>query len=302
MKHTPLLIALAACSPLAAAQHAQHPAPSTPAPASLAATSSAADPHAGHTMPADPHAGHTMPGAALTTPRTPIPVPTAADRAAAFPTLQHHSMEHAPAINHLLVIDQLEAWDNAKGSGQAWAVHGWWGSDTQRLWLRSEGEREDGSSEGSIDLLYGQATGPWWEAVAGLRHEHGPQPRTRAALGLQGLSPYKLETHLTALVGGSPRLALEAEAEYSMLLTNRLILQPSLEANVLLHDDPQRGLGRGLASVEGGLRLRYEITRRVAPYVGVVHERRFGRSADLAAADGHAPRHTRWVAGIRLWF
>ena len=322
MKHTPLLIALAACSPLALAQHSQHPVPSTAVAASPAAPVSvadphaghnmsadphaghnmSADPHAGHNMSADPHAGHNMPGAALTTPRTPIPVPTAADRAAAFPVLRHHSMEHAPAINRYLLVDQLEAWDNAKGSGQAWAVQGWWGSDTRRLWLRSEGEREDSSSEGNIDLLYGQATGPWWEAVAGLRHEHGRQPRTRAALGVQGLSPYKLETHVTALVGGTPRLALETELEYSVLLSNRLILQPSVHASALLRDDRARGLGRGLASVEGGLRLRYEISRRFAPYVGVVHERRFGRSADLAAADGHERQHTRWVAGIRLWF
>ena len=296
MKHTPLLIALASCSPLAMAQHNHHPAPAASQPAS-AATATAST-----VAPADPHAGHTMPGAALATPRTPIPVPTAADIAAAFPALQHHSMEHAPAINHYLLVDRLEGWDNAGGSGQAWAVKGWWGSDTQRLWLRSEGTRAHGHNEGSIDLLYGQATGPWWEAVAGVRHEHGSAPRTRAAFGLQGLSPYKLETHLTALVGGTPRLALEAEVEYSVLLTNRLILQPVLHATAALRDDAQRGLGRGISSVEGGLRLRYEISRRFAPYVGVVHERQFGRTADISRQAGHAPQHTHWVAGLRLWF
>ena len=261
-----------------------------------------ADPHAGHNMSADPHAGHRA-AAALTTPRTPIPVPTAADLAAAFPVLQAHSMEHAPSVNRYLLVDQLEAWNNASGSGQAWALHGWWGSDTQRLWLRAEGEHDDGDgSAGSIDLLHGQATGPWWEALAGLRHEHGPQSRTRAAVGVQGLSPYRIETQATVLIGGEPRAELEVEGEYSMLLSNRLILQPSLEASALLRDDRQRGLGRGLSSIEGGLRLRYEITRRFAPYVGVVHERLFGRSADFAHADGHHRQHTRWVAGVRFWF
>ena len=260
-----------------------------------------ADPHAGHNMSADPHAGH-APGTALTTPRTPIPVPTAADHAAAFPVLRAHSMEHAPSVNRYLLVDQLEAWDNASGSGQAWALRGWWGTDTRRLWLRAEGQRQASSSDGSIDLLYGQATGPWWDAVAGVRHEHGAQARTRAAFGVQGLSPYKLETQATVLVGGPPRAELEVELEYSLLLTNRLILQPGLEARALLRDDPEHGLGRGLSSLEGGLRLRYEISRRFAPYVGVVHERRFGRSADLATADGHDRQHTRWVAGIRLWF
>ena len=295
LKRAPLLIALASLSPLALAQHSHHP---HPAPAAQTPT---ADPHAGHSMQADPHAGHRA-GPALAAPRTPVPVPTAADIAAAFPPVQHHAMEHAPTINRYLLVDQLEGWNNAHGSGQAWAVKGWWGSDTHRLWLRAEGQRENSRSGGSIDLLYGQATGPWWEAVAGIRHEHGPQPRSRAAFGLQGLSPYRLETRLNALVGGTPRLALEAEVEYSLLLSNRLILQPSLHATALLRDDTVHGQGRGLASVEGGLRLRYEISRRFAPYLGVVHERQFGRSADLARDDGQAPQHTRWVAGLRFWF
>ena len=243
-----------------------------------------------------------MPGAALATPRTPIPVPTAADIAAAFPALQHHSMEHAPAINHYLLVDRLEGWDNAGGSGQAWAVTGWWGSDTQRLWLRSEGTRAHGHNEGSIDLLYGQATGPWWEAVAGVRHEHGSAPRTRAAFGLPGLSPYTLETHLTALVGGTPRLALEAEVEYSVLVTNRLILQPTAELNFYGRNDPQRGIGSGLADSEVGLRLRYEVRREFAPYVGFTWHRSYGQTAQYARDEGEDASQWRWVAGVRLWF
>ena len=90
--------------------------------------------------------------------------------------------------------------------------------------------------------------------------------------------------------------------EYSVLLTNRLILQPVLHATAALRDDAQRGLGRGISSVEGGLRLRYEISRRFAPYVGVVHERQLGRTADISRQAGHAPQHTHWVAGLRLWF
>ena len=80
------------------------------------------------------------------------------------------------------------------------------------------------------------------------------------------------------------------------------ILQPSLEASVAADDDPRRGVGSGLGHVGAGLRLRYEITRRFAPYVGFVHERRFGRSADLHRDAGEATRESRWVAGVRFWF
>ena len=255
------------------------------------------DPHAGHVMPTDPHAGHATPAATL--PRTPIPVPSEADRAAAFPVLHAHAMPHGASAHHLLRVDRLEAWDNTHGSGQAWELQGWWGSDTQRLWLRAEGERETGTgSDGHLDLFYGQSTGPWWDALVGLRQEHGHTTRTRAAIGLQGLAPYRIETRATVLLGGAPHAEAELAAEYSVLLSNRLILTPSLEATALLRDDPLTARPAGLASVEAGLRLRYEITRRVAPYVGV--EREWQR--DRNDRTDHRHGTTRWVAGLRLWF
>ena len=331
MSRVPLLLTLLAAAPLASAQHAHHhghdPAP-TPAPVTVdphaghamvadphAGHAKATDPHAEHTLPADPHAGHVKtadphlghdkhadPHAGHDLPLTPIPVPSAADRAAAFPALHAHSMQHAGDTHHLLRAERLEGWDNAHGSGQAWEVRGWWGSDTRRAWLRAEGERDNGRSNGHIDLLYGQATGPWWEAVAGLRQEHGDLSRTRAAIGLQGLAPYRLETQATLVLGGAPHAELEVAVEHEVLLTNRLILTPALEASALLRDDPDTARARGLASVEAGLRLRYEVTRRFAPYLGVEHERLIGRSADLARENAHAARHTRWVAGLRFWF
>ena len=264
----------------------------------MPATSSDSGMHAGH----GDHAGHGA--AAMQVPREPIATPTAADLAAAFPTLAPHAMQHAPGINSLVLFDHLEAWDNARGSGQSWAAKGWVGSDIDRLWLRSEGQRSEGRlGEWSLDALYGHSISPWWDLVGGVRHDGGDAPGlTRAAIGVQGLAPYKFEFAATAYLGGPRRAELAVEAEYSLLLTNRLILQPSLEASVAADDDPRRGVGSGLGHVGAGLRLRYEITRRFAPYVGFVHERRFGRSADLHRDAGEATRESRWVAGVRFWF
>lgn len=280
--------------------HARQPAP--------AATSA----HAGH-APATPavpsnageHGEHGRHDAAAPqAPREPIPEPTTADLAAAFPTLQPHAMQHAPGFNSLVVFDHLEAWNNAHGSGQSWAAKGWFGGDIDRLWLRSEGQRSEGRlGEWSLDALHGHAISPWWDVVAGVRHDGGDVPGlTRAALGVQGLAPYKFEFAATAYLGGPRRAELAMEAEYSLLLTNRLILQPTLEAGLAADDDPRRGVGRGLGHVEAGLRLRYEITRRFAPYVGFVHERRYGRTAELHRDAGESPRDSRWVAGVRFWF
>lgn len=309
--------------------------------AGLGGTAMANDPHAGHGTPAghaaqmdhaahametpagepahshDAHAGHATHGAhgahdghaghgaaAMQAPREPIPEPTAADLAAAFPRLAPHAMEHAPGFNSLVLFDHLEAWDNAHGSGQSWAAKGWFGGDIDRLWLRSEGQRSEGRLGGwSLDALYGHAISPWWDVVGGVRHDGGDAAGlTRAAIGVQGLAPYKFEFAATAYLGGPRKAELAVEAEYSLLLSNRLILQPALGASVAADDDPRRGIGSGLGHVEASLRLRYEITRRFAPYVGFVHERRFGRTAGLHRDAGESPRDSRWVAGVRFWF
>ncbi len=264
----------------------------------------ATDPHAGHAMPADPHAGHKMP-ANSTAPREPIPALTRQDFDDAFPVLKPHAMEHAPSFNSLVVFDHLEAWDNAHGSGQAWGIDSWFGNDINRLWIRSEGERSDNTlGDWSVDALYGHSISPWWDVVAGARHDNSRQSPdlTRAAFGLQGMSPYKFEVSAMAYIGGPRKAELAFEVEYDVLLTNRLILQPVVEASIVADDDPRRGVGKGLSSVEAGLRLRYEFTRKFAPYVGFVHERAFGDTADLHRDAGEGVSESRWVAGVRFWF
>lgn len=234
-------------------------------------------------------------------PREPIPAITDADRVAAFPAIDHGAMQHAPAITTLLLIDRLEHWDGRHGSGQAWEATGWVGGDIDRIWLRSEGERSGGRTEADVELLYGHSISPWWDVLAGVKHDVRPgDGRTWAALGVQGLAPYKFETSATLYVGSGGQVMASAEVEYDVLLTNRLILQPLLEATLAARDEPAHGIGSGLNQVEAGLRLRYEISRRFAPYIGITHERLFGAAADHADAD-HV-RATRWVAGVRMWF
>ena len=247
--------------------------------------------------------GHCTPAAATAAPREAIPVLTDADRAAAFAPL-HAGHAHGTGIHSKIQFNRLEAWDADPGSGQAWEGRAWFGGDLRRLWLRSEGERIGGSTHGAdLEVLYGQATGPWWDLLAGLRHDFSPGPsRTWAAIGVQGLAPYKFEVSATAYVGSGGHTAFNAEVEYELLFTSRLILQPLLEVELHGRDDPQRGIGSGLSTMEAGLRLRYEVTRQFAPYLGLVHERSFGGTADLRRLHDEPVRDTRWVAGLRVWF
>jgi copper resistance protein B len=248
------------------------------------------------------HSSHASPPAAAS-PVTPIPALDEADRTAAFPRIERH-MEHAPTVNSYLLFNRLEARDADSGTGQAWEAQGWLGTDLHRLWLRSEGEREGGTTESAdLELLYGRSVSPWWDVVAGVKHDVVPGgAQTWAAFGVQGLAPYLFEVAATAYVGASGRTALVVEAEYELLLTNRLVLQPVVEATAFGRDDAARGAGSGLSSAEAGLRLRYEFNRHFAPYVGVVHERAFGNTAELRHLHGGSTRDTQLVAGVRIWF
>ncbi|UHQ21430.1 copper resistance protein B [Lysobacter sp. 5GHs7-4] len=247
--------------------------------------------------------GHSPASAAPQAPREPIPPVTDADRAAAFPDLQHH-MEHARELNSYVLFDRLEAGDAEHGRSEAWEATAWFGSDLNRLWLRSEGEREDGvTGSANLEALYGRSISPWWDAVVGVKHDFKPgRSQDWLAVGLQGLSPYKFEVQATAYLGASGHVAANVEAEYDVLLTNRLILQPLVEVEFNGSQDRERGVGSGLSTLEAGLRLRYEFNRHFAPYVGVVHERAFGNTAELRREEGEPAQDTRVVVGVRFWF
>lgn len=236
-------------------------------------------------------------------PLTPIPVLTDADRAAAVPPGVNHPV-HDNGIFTYVLFDRLEAWSADPGTGMAWEGQAWIGTDLNRLWLRSEGEQAGERLESAdVEVLYGHSFSPWWDVVAGIRHDFKPGgAQDFAAVGVMGLAPYKFEVAATAYLGQGGQTAARLEAEYETLFTNRLILQERVEANFYGKDDPRRGIGSGLSTFEAGLRLRYEFTRRFAPYVGIVHERAFGGTADLRHEEHDSIEDTRIVAGLRLWF
>ena len=244
-----------------------------------------------------------MQPAAPTESRTPIPALTDADRAAVFTSHAGHQV-HDSAINTYFLADKLEWQDADDASTLAWDLSGWIGGDIDRLWLRSEGERSNGKTEDAeIQALWGHAISPWWDVVSGVRQDFKPgAPQTWAAFGLQGMALYNFEAEATAFLGENGQSAVRLEGDYDILLTNHLILQPTAELNVYGKNDPQRGIGSGLANTEAGLRLRYEIRREFAPYIGVTWNRTYGHTADYAREEGEDRSEARLVLGVRLWF
>src|SRR5262245_59002295 len=269
-------------------------------------SASGQDSHAGHQQekPAtQPPASEQHQHPASTTLPPFIPPLTDEDRKAAFPDVRGHAV-HDNAVNYFVLFDQFE-WQTGEGAnGLNIDTRGWVGRDRDRLWFRAEGDDERGRvGEANTHVLYGRHFSRWWDVVAGVRQDFRPgSPQTWAAFGVQGLAPYWFEIEATGYVGASGRTQARFELEYELLFTNRLILQPLLEAEVFGKSDPDRGIGAGLSTTDLGFRLRYEFRREVAPYLGVTWRNTWGKTADFAEAAGKDSGGARFVAGLRLWF
>ena len=203
-----------------------------------------------------------------------------------------------------VLIDGLERGYTREGNSTAYDAQAWFGSAYNRLVLKAEGNVSKGKlQEGRTEVLWGRAIATFWDTQLGVRFDNGVGPdRGWLALGVQGLAPYWFEVDATAYVGDQGRTAFRLGAEYELLLTQKLILQPRIELNVYGKSDAERGIGSGLSETQAGLRLRYEFSRQFAPYVGVERASKFGKTADLARAEGEKTGETRWVAGVRFWF
>jgi copper resistance protein B len=202
-----------------------------------------------------------------------------------------------------LLVDRLEWVDTNPGTGDYDAI-AWFGNSYNRLVLKAEGAFSSSELlDARTELLWGHAVATYWDTQLGVRNDSGEGPsRNWLAFGVQGLAPYWFELDITGYVGNDGRTALRASAEYELLLTQRWILQPRAEMNLYGKDDVENGIGSGLSDVTVGLRLRYEVTRQFAPYIGVAWGGKFGQTADLAQAAGEKTRETSFVAGVRFWF
>ncbi len=210
-----------------------------------------------------------------------------------------------------LLIDRLEyaAGDNEDSVNLDFKA--WYGGDYNRVWL--EGEAEDVVSGGSggaienLDLLYGRLISPYWSVQAGVGYqlEYGPGPnhdRGYAVLGLQGLAPYWFEVNTNLRVSEDGDAWADFETEYDFLLTQKLVLQPRFSTKVAFDEVKEFGVGQGINNVKIGLRLRYEIKREFAPYIGVSWNKKLGDTADLVKAEGGDASDFRLLGGVRMWF
>jgi copper resistance protein B len=280
------------------------------------------DQHAGHDMAApepDPHAGHDMgamekPVSPGPTMETPPPAaagsgpPRAADAiwgaGAMAASREELRKTHGDFPVFWFQGDRMEAQLRDGADIYLWDIQGYYGGPTSRLWFKSEGEGAFGENpeDAEVQALYAKAIMPFWDVQAGIRHDIGGPDTTHAVIGVQGLAPYMFEVDAALFLSTRGDVTARIEGEIDQRITQRLILQPRIEANLSAQDIPVLGIGAGLDSIEAGARLRYEFRREFAPYIGIEQSWRTGRSADFARARGEDPSATSFVAGIRFWF
>lgn len=221
----------------------------------------------------------------------------------AYTTLAVAHEDDDPLLTRVM-INQLEA-RNADDSNPALLEsEAWLGHDLHKLWVKIDAERVGGMTEElETQVLFSRAIAPFWDVQAGVRHDSKPGPgRTWGVIGVQGLAPYEFDVSTALFVGGEGRTAARIHAEYELLFTQRLIVTPEVEVNVYGQNDTQTGTGSGLSDVTAGLRLRYEIRREFAPYIGIHLDRKFNNTADFVESNGEGASNVELVVGFRTWY
>jgi copper resistance protein B len=212
------------------------------------------------------------------------------------------------------LVDALEYRPRTGGSqghnDYRWDIEGWYGGDYNRLWFKSEGQQDTAfKADYDVDfqLLYGRFIQKYYDLQMGGRVEtqsfkgHNVT-RSLGVIGIEGLVPYNYEFESALFIDQNGAVSARLSLTKDMLLTQRLILQTRFETNAAIQRVDEFTTGSGLNNLELGFRLRYEIRREFAPYVGLSLDRSFGETATLVRQEGGDPSQIRFVVGVRAWF
>ncbi len=298
------------------------------APAKRSSTPAKTDPMAGMNMP-PAHDANAMPGMDMpagqdmshmaapsgtdlpagNAPRPPIPTDHAADAVYGASTMamgRHHLTEgHGGQKMSQIMFNLAEAQFRNGRDGYEWDGEGWYGGDINRLWVKSQGDGSFGRSidRAEVQALYSHAIDPYFNLQAGIRYDFKPNPsRAYATVGIEGLAPNFFDVQGALFLSNKGELLARAEGSYDQRITQRLILQPRAELNFAAQNTPETRIGAGLSDAELGLRLRYDIRREFAPYVGVQYKSAFGQTRTYLRDAGEKPGGWSLLTGIRTWF
>jgi len=220
---------------------------------------------------------------------------TSSSVAASHTSASHASdnHEHGSSLFHAFTLEA----DHGAGNDEhieSWSLDGWIGGDIHKLWIKSEGDTEDHQTHRSENwLLYSRNVDTFWDLQAGLRYDDKPESVGYGVIGFSGLAPYWFETEAHLFISNEGDVSARLHIENDLLLTQQWVLKPYGEVNLFTQEVDELGADKGISDTEIGLQLRYEVTRKFAPYIDLRHERDFGNAKDS---------DTIISAGLRLMF
>jgi copper resistance protein B len=207
-----------------------------------------------------------------------------------------------------ILFDRVE--HNIENKSQLdYEITGWYGGDYRRLWIEIEGTHNTLKDKGDIekfDVLYGKLISPFWDIRGGVGYtgSYGENSSNRAlaVIGLKGLAPYFFEVDTNLRLTSKGEIYGDFEAEYDLLFTQRLILQPRIDTTFSFSKIEELGIGTGINNIKIGFRLRYEFRREFAPYIGFNWVNLFGQTKEFARIEGEPTNYTDFFIGVRFWF
>lgn len=227
----------------------------------------------------------------------------------ALATVAWTSLWSVPATAEPLIygvqVEQAERRFDDGSDVYAWDFDAVAGTDELKVVWRSEAEYlTEGNQFETLEnqLRLQKPISTFFDAVVGVRVDTPRgEDRVYGVVGVKGLAPQWFELDADLYVGETS--FVRVEAEYEGLITNQIILTPSVELDTPLGDDAALGVGAFGPNLEVGARLSYDLLdRAISPYIGVHYERLFGETADLAREEGEQQDNLYMAVGMKMLF
>lgn len=219
-----------------------------------------------------------------------------------------HAKEHGGQTYQLTTVESKWVQDkDGHGAVQSeWET--WFGGDINKVFFRASMDKaESKDANYSSELLYSRNIADFWDVQAGVRYRYQAektkdQEQVDAVLGFYGMAQYFFETEAYLYAGQDERVSLSLHSERDVLLTQKLIVQPHIGVDVVLSDQSKYAEKKGLSSISAGVETRYEISKKVMPFVDISYQYQQGAKETPWQSATDSKKETYYAAGVRVKF
>ncbi|WP_445116384.1 copper resistance protein B [Acinetobacter sp. WZC-1] len=219
-----------------------------------------------------------------------------------------HRKDHGAQIHQLTTVESKWTLDDSGQGTLKSELETRVGSDENRLFIKINTDQPESQQTAyKAKALYSRMISDFWDVQAGVQYSHDQgrtvdRHQTSAVLGLYGLAPYFFETEAYVYIGEDRQLSFSLETKRDVLLTQQLILKPHLDFNVIFSDDSPHAVRTGLNSAQAGLEIRYEINKKVMPFIDVAYAYHRGNQQTEWQHASSSEQGGLYAAGIRFKF